>query len=348
MYSMKTPFDVKRNEIHKVVHPDFLPLYCRRFRLPLSFELTGWMYVLLVENLPISDSVLNENYEVRTDVPFSLRAILRTKLRPEDYQGGSARYKFKEPELTKSVYENIPPLSASVVEYEREKKEVPKFDLDEVLATPELGGITPVNIDPASMLADDIEEFGKEGKEFLKNPTLAGAASMAVIAIPGKFADKVIPDDALKLVTNHPNAHSLARHGGNVTDEQLMTRALRGQAPDGTIKEVKGKVILPPMSSAFHSNDLLLYADQEIRKKGGVLEKKIKESNSNIVTVKPNDMDSFELDLGRGFKRIGKAKYQPDLQGPIEMVNGLDKVQATYELNKSNGVWETITIFPSK
>ncbi|EJA7342709.1 hypothetical protein MWW41_004760 [Vibrio parahaemolyticus] len=70
------------------------------------------------------------------------------------------------------------------------KTEVPKFDLDEVLANPELDAIKPVNIDPASMLADDIESLAKEGKEFINNPTLAGAASMAVIAIPGKFADK--------------------------------------------------------------------------------------------------------------------------------------------------------------
>ena len=71
------------------------------------------------------------------------------------------------------------------------KTEVPKFDLDEVLANPELDAIKPVNIDPASMLADDIESLTKEGREFINNPTLAGAASMAVIAIPGKFLDDV-------------------------------------------------------------------------------------------------------------------------------------------------------------
>lgn len=69
------------------------------------------------------------------------------------------------------------------------KTEVPKFDLDEVLATPELGAIKPTNIDPVSMLADDIEALAKEGAEFVKNPTLVGAASMAVIAIPGKIAE---------------------------------------------------------------------------------------------------------------------------------------------------------------
>ena len=71
------------------------------------------------------------------------------------------------------------------------KTEVPKFDLDEVLANPELDALKPTHIDPASMLADDIEEFAKEGKEFINNPTLVGAASMAVVAIPGKFLDDV-------------------------------------------------------------------------------------------------------------------------------------------------------------
>ncbi|WP_220458591.1 polymorphic toxin type 15 domain-containing protein [Vibrio diabolicus] len=37
-----------------------------------------------------------------------------------------------------------------------------------------------------------------EGKEFLNNPTLSGAASLAVVAIPGKFADKVVDELPLK------------------------------------------------------------------------------------------------------------------------------------------------------
>ena len=78
------------------------------------------------------------------------------------------------------------------------KTEVPKFDLDETLANPELDALKPTNIDPASMLVDDIEELAKEGKEFVNNPTLAGATSMAVIAIPGKFADGVLKGRAGK------------------------------------------------------------------------------------------------------------------------------------------------------
>jgi hypothetical protein len=191
MYQTKAPLDVKRDEVHKVVHPHALPLYCRKFGIRYSFELSSWMYVLIVDDLPLSDSVVNELFDIRRDVPFSLRAILRVKIRPAEYQKSSGRYQIIEPEPTKSVYEMLPPLSASVVEFERKKTEVPKFDLDEVLANPELDAIKPVNIDPASMLADDIESLAKEGKEFINTPTLAGAASMAVVAIPGKYADKV-------------------------------------------------------------------------------------------------------------------------------------------------------------
>ncbi|HBN6297062.1 hypothetical protein [Vibrio parahaemolyticus] len=190
MYQTKAPLDVKRDEVHKVVHPHALPLYCRKFGIRYSFELSSWMYVLIVDDLPLSDSVVNELFDIRRDVPFSLRAILRVKIRPAEYQKSSGRYQIIEPEPTKSVYDMLPPLSASVVEFERKKTEVPKFDLDEVLANPELDAIKPTHIDPASMLADDIESLTKEGKEFINNPTLAGAASMAVIAIPGKFADK--------------------------------------------------------------------------------------------------------------------------------------------------------------
>ena len=66
-----------------------------------------------------------------------------------------------------------------------------EFNLEEVLAHPELDAVKPVKIDPASMLADDIESLMKEGKEFVNTPTLAGAVSMAVIAIPGRVADEL-------------------------------------------------------------------------------------------------------------------------------------------------------------
>ncbi|HCE3741267.1 hypothetical protein HJ137_19420 [Vibrio parahaemolyticus] len=87
---------------------------------------------------------------------------------------------------------------ATIEKSKAAKVEVPEFDLDEVLANPELGAIRAVNIDPASMLVDDMVSLSEEGQEFINNPTLAGAASMAIIAIPGKFAEEIVDELPLK------------------------------------------------------------------------------------------------------------------------------------------------------
>lgn len=121
---------------------------------------------------------------------------------------------------------------------------MPKFDLDEVLANPELDAIKPVNIDPASMLADDIESLTKEGKEFVNNPTWAGLASMAVIAIPGKVAEfgssvtkdykqtffKQYPDLEGKVIVHHAVEQQVQRrYPGLVSDSELHSlENLRG------------------------------------------------------------------------------------------------------------------------
>jgi hypothetical protein len=152
----------------------------------------------------------------------------------------------------------------------------------------------------------------------------------------------------LELVTGHPNAHSLARHGGGVTNNQLMHRALTGVAPDGHAKVVKGKTILPPMSSAFHSDELLVYADQMIRNNGALKSVIAQNPGKTIVTVKPTDIGDLGVDLGRGFEKIGGSKLKPDLQGPPRLIENLRSVQATYEFNQTKKVWETITIFPSR
>ncbi len=75
-----------------------------------------------------------------------------------------------------------------------------------------------------------------------------------------KNTSSEIDQQKLELLTSHPNAHSLGVHGSNVTDGDLMVRAKTGVKPDGAIGPS-----VPPLSSAFHSDDLLVQADQFVR-----------------------------------------------------------------------------------
>ncbi|MCS0114892.1 hypothetical protein NDJ00_11990 [Vibrio parahaemolyticus] len=131
-YKIKRLFDVKQHEIKLVVHPKALNSYCRKLGIRSTFELSSGMYVLVVQGLPRSDSVLNGVGDVRNDIPLGLRVPLNTKTgKASNHFAKSARYQFKEPEPVPSVFEQLPPLSTSVVEYEKAQspKKEKKFDL---------------------------------------------------------------------------------------------------------------------------------------------------------------------------------------------------------------------------
>jgi hypothetical protein len=127
-----------------------------------------------------------------------------------------------------------------------------------------------------------------------------------------------------------------------------MYRALTGKAPDGHVKIVKGKTILPPMSSAFHSNELLVFADQAVRNNGALKVAIAHNPGKSIVTVKPSDVGDLGVDLGRGFERLSGSKFKPELQGAPHLIENLRSVQVTYEFDQATKVWETITIFPAR
>lgn len=135
-----------------------------------------------------------------------------------------------------------------------------------------------------------------------------------------------------------------------MTDHQLQRRALTGVAPDGHVKvKSNGQVILPPLSSAFHSDELLVAADQTVRN-SAAFQRKVTEllPGETFITVKAGDIGDLGLDLGRGYKRLSSSRYRPELQGPPVKVENLRSVQATYELNPQTNVWETVTIFPAE
>ncbi|SAL02579.1 LysM domain protein [Caballeronia pedi] len=153
----------------------------------------------------------------------------------------------------------------------------------------------------------------------------------------------------MELLTVNADAHALARHGGSVTDAQLLTRALTGIASDGSIKLARNGVpILPPMSSAFHSDQLLAYADQYVRGSGALASAIANNPGAPYVTVMPASVGDMGLDLGRGYVRVGASKFSPDLHGAPQLVDNLRSVQGTYALNPTTGKWETVTLFPAR
>ena len=141
-------------------------------------------------------------------------------------------------------------------------------------------------------------------------------------------------------LTSHPNAHTVQRHGPQVTDQQLETRALTGVAPDGST--LSGNRI-PPLSSAFHSEGAMLRADSLMR--GRPLQDAIAANPS--ATSHTITFDVGE-NVGRGYRRIGSSNPNNVVRnGPPERVDGLTHAQARVELNQTTGEWETITMFPT-
>ncbi|MGG6463275.1 putative Ig domain-containing protein [Solilutibacter silvestris] len=142
------------------------------------------------------------------------------------------------------------------------------------------------------------------------------------------------------------DGHAIARHGGAITDSQLMNRSLMGYAPDGSVKlnPKTQQPILPPMSTAFYSDDALAYADNALRQ--NYLEKAVALSPiQNLIRLNGVDLG---VDLGRGYARIGSSSYNPSLQGPLQRIDRLQRVDAVYKWSSVENRWVTDTIFPTK
>ncbi len=150
----------------------------------------------------------------------------------------------------------------------------------------------------------------------------------------------IAPNSRPTHLTSHPNAHTIERHGPQVTDQQLETRALTGVAPDGST--LTGNRI-PPLSSAFHSEGAMLRADSVMR--GQPLQDAI--ATNPTATGHTITFDVGE-NVGRGYRRIGSGNpNNVGRNGPPERVDGLTHAQARVELNQTTGEWETITMFPT-
>jgi len=128
----------------------------------------------------------------------------------------------------------------------------------------------------------------------------------------------------LNALTAHDTSHTIARHGPDLTDEQLLLRAQTGIAPDGSHLGTP-----PSMSTRFGSNEQMVIA------KDDVLDH-IAAGNYNDVngvrTVIINSSDVY----GDGIARGASAGTRPT-----------DVTGVTARLQKDdNGVWQITTIHP--
>jgi len=148
----------------------------------------------------------------------------------------------------------------------------------------------------------------------------------------------------LDVLSSHPEGHAFSVHGGAVTDGQLVVRAQTGIKPN----TAEGPI--PPLSSAFHSDDLLIFADQSIRD-GGALQSAIaRQPGQTVIRVEAADVGDLGTNLGRGYVRIGATANKAAnaaAVGPWQRLDNLRSAQGIYEFNTQKNAWETITVYPA-
>lgn len=148
----------------------------------------------------------------------------------------------------------------------------------------------------------------------------------------------------LDALTSHPDGHAFSVHGGAVTDEQLVKRARTGIKPNNQTGPI------PPLSSAFYTDDLLIFADKSIREGGGLERAIVRQPGQTVIRVEASDVGDLGVDLGRGYVRVGANSNKPAnaaVVGPVQRIDGLRSAQGIYEFNSQKSVWEVITIYPA-
>ncbi len=217
------------------------------------------------------------------------------------------------------------------------------------------------------LLGKRITGFAKLAKDFVSTPLWAPSRSAPRVSITSQLGVVGDVDAARKAVISRMNSggqaaakariagelnriksdgHADARHGSSVTDAKLIHRSLTGYAPDGSVKinPSTGQPILPPMSSAFNSDEMLVYADNMVRE--NYLERAVTLApGQNVIRINGVDVG---LDVGRGYARIGSSAYNPNLKGPLQRIDGLHRVDAVYKWDAAQKRWVTDTIFPSR
>lgn len=238
MYEIKQSFDVKSHEIEFVVHPRAIEKYCRKFRVKFTFELSSGMNSLLVRNLTRQDSIINDLGDVKNDVPFMLRKVFSMRLDgfKDVATKSSAKYLVQESNK-QSVFEQIPPLSASVVEYQKSNKnEEEDFSLawlqvDKTMPQQQVWSELFTSETPSRTI-DVIRKYNKH----LNEPVLQGEIVVLPTTEPLTQNDKVRLDLLIEEATAASKELSL------LTEEQVTTVSRHFELLDYYATEAMQKV----------------------------------------------------------------------------------------------------------
>ena len=162
--------------------------------------------------------------------------------------------------------------------------------------------------------------------------------------------------DIAKLRANSA-AHTIERHGFEVTDDLLKRRATEGIAPDGSsiAKKQGGQRIgnvIPPMSSKFKDATSMKKALNAVDESTEAFQNALRIEQAN--TSGQIQRFKFQVDLGEtigfGYKRpAGTPNYVltgQKLSGDPIKIDGLTKIEVRYQFNQSTNKFEINTMFP--
>ncbi len=126
-YKIISSEQIKLQDVSNIVHPYLIKNYLRKYCIRRMPEMDK---VLVIDRLPKSDGVLDHFGNVKRDVPLTLRGYLKNIVGETDSGvarvgslGGYRNRPVEQVEQAVSVFASLPPLSASVVEYEKTHSE---------------------------------------------------------------------------------------------------------------------------------------------------------------------------------------------------------------------------------
>ena len=197
-----------------------------------------------------------------------------------------------------------------------------------------------------------------DGGQLEDSDATENAAMMRRDVVPDKF--ELSASDIAKLKANQ-YAHTLERHGPDITTDQLKRRATEGIAPDNSfIPKFQGgnRVgnVIPPLSSKFESAESLKLALDSVDTNTQAFANALAQAQSNLLPGQSLTRFKFQVDLGWklgfGFQRPEGAPnfvlIGGKLSGASIKVDNLTNVEARYQVNPNTGNFELNTLFPAQ